>query len=558
MAKTKLFPALFSLLLHGGAATLPPPRVPAVTVHGCTPPAARLSAGGEKTVTMVVDVEGALLRSSSSRSLFPYFMLVAVEAGSFLRGLLLLLLYPVISLLAGAGGGDVAVRAMAAVAFCGLRESRFRAGRTVLPRWLLDDVGKEAVDAIVTLTRRRSSPAATATVVWTSSMPRVMVEPFLREYMAAAEGGGEVVVAAREMKVVWGFYTGVMEDGGEVAAASPEVRRAMEGVDDVVGFSGGSMDLLRSPLVSFCKEVYVVSHEEKSKWRPLPRRREYPRPLVFHDGRLAFLPTPLAAAAMLVWLPFGAALAATRLAVALALPYRHATLLLAATGQSWRLRGSPPPTPTPPPQRATGERRRGQLYVCNHRTLIDPVYVSIALDRPVRAVSYSLSRVSDLLSPIGATVRLARDRAHDGAAMARLLEAGAHVVVCPEGTTCREPYLLRFSPLFAELADGVVPVALAAEAAAFHGTTAGGWKSMDALCYLANPRMCYTVEFLPAVDASPVREGKAASTELANAVQRRVAEALGYESTMLTRKDKYLMLAGNDGVVRRRGDVGAK
>jgi glycerol-3-phosphate acyltransferase len=253
MAKTKLFPALFSLLLHGGAATLPPPRVPAVTVHGCTPPAARLSAGGEKTVTMVVDVEGALLRSSSSRSLFPYFMLVAVEAGSFLRGLLLLLLYPVISLLAGAGGGDVAVRAMAAVAFCGLRESRFRAGRTVLPRWLLDDVGKEAVDAIVTLTRRRSSPAATATVVWTSSMPRVMVEPFLREYMAAAEGGGEVVVAAREMKVVWGFYTGVMEDGGEVAAASPEVRRAMEGVDDVVGFSGGSMDLLRSPLVSFCK-----------------------------------------------------------------------------------------------------------------------------------------------------------------------------------------------------------------------------------------------------------------------------------------------------------------
>lgn len=82
MAKTKLFPALFSLLLHGGAATLPPPRVPAVTVHGCTPPAARLSAGGEKTVTMVVDVEGALLRSSSSRSLFPYFMLVAVEAGA--------------------------------------------------------------------------------------------------------------------------------------------------------------------------------------------------------------------------------------------------------------------------------------------------------------------------------------------------------------------------------------------------------------------------------------------------------------------------------------------
>uniref|UniRef100_J3NE71 Phospholipid/glycerol acyltransferase domain-containing protein n=1 Tax=Oryza brachyantha TaxID=4533 RepID=J3NE71_ORYBR len=136
--------------------------------------------------------------------------------------------------------------------------------------------------------------------------------------------------------------------------------------------------------------------------------------------------------------------------------------------------------------------------------------------------------------------------------MGRLLDEGAHVVVCPEGTTCREPYLLRFSPLFAELSDGVVPVALAAETATFYGTTAGGWKSMDALYYMANPRMCYTVEFLPAVDTTPVREGKVASTELANGVQRRLAEALGYECTMLTRKDKYLMLAGNDGVVRRR------
>ncbi|KAF0887563.1 hypothetical protein E2562_002285 [Oryza meyeriana var. granulata] len=328
---TKLFPAVFSLLLHGGgeppASTLPPPHVPAVTVHRCLPPAVRLSgAGGERTA-LVVDVEGALLRSS--RSLFPYFMLVAVEAGSFLRGLMLLLLYPVISLLAG----DVAVRAMAAVAFCGLRESQFRAGRAVLPRWLLEDVGKEALDAVT----RRSSPATgrrtTTTVVWASSMPRVMVEPFLKEYLTPPDeaAGGGVVVAAREMKVVWGFYTGLLEDGGEVAS-SPEVRRAMAGVDDVVGLSGGSMDLLRSPLVSFCKEVYVVSGEEKSKWRPL-QRREYPRPLVFHDGRLAFLPTPLAAAAMLVWLPFGAALAAARIAVALALPYRYATLLLAATGQ---------------------------------------------------------------------------------------------------------------------------------------------------------------------------------------------------------------------------------
>jgi glycerol-3-phosphate acyltransferase len=308
------------------------------------------------------------------------------------------------------------------------------------------------------------------------------------------------------------------------------------------------MEFLGNTLSSSCKEVYVVSAEEKSKWRPLPRR-EYPRPLVFHDGRLAFLPTPLATVAMLVWLPYGAVLAVARLTVAIVLPYRYATLILAATGQSWRLRGSPPPSSHSP--------SRGQLYVCNHRTLIDPVYVSIGLDRPVRAVSYSLSRLSELLSPIGRTVHLVRNRAHDGAAMARLLDGGAHVVVCPEGTTCREPYLLRFSPLFAELSDDVVPVGVAVETAMFYATTAGGFKCLDALYYMVNPRMCYTVQFLDRVCTTAVMGREVHSRDMANIVQRKIGDALGYGCTMLTRKDKYLMLAGNDGVVKANHNCSA-
>ncbi|KAL6847384.1 hypothetical protein ACP4OV_023237 [Aristida adscensionis] len=552
MARTKMAASAahkhLIALLHGGgggATTAAPPTTPkpphaqaSPTVHRRAPPAARL-AGARAAV--VVDVDGALLLSGS---LFPYFMLVALEAGGLLRGLALLLLSPAIACLAAAGaaGREVAVRAMAAVAFCGLRASRFRAGRAVLPRWLLEDVAAEAFAAAA---GGGGSPAAR--VVWASAMPRVMVEPFLREYLLVPPAAA---VAAREMRTAWGFYTGLMEgyDGGR----GGEAVGGGDGDGDVLGFSGGSMEFLRSPLASLCKEVYVVTAEEKRTWRRLPRR-DYPAPLVFHDGRLAFLPTPLAAVAMFTWLPFGAALAAARLAAALALPYRHATVLLAATGQSWRLRGAPPPPPPPPPSRhgAAGAAGAGELYACNHRTLMDPVYVSIALDRPVRAVSYSLSRVSDRISPIGATVRLARDRARDGAAMARLLAGGASVVVCPEGTTCREPYLLRFSPLFAELggAAGVVPVALAAETAMFYGTTAGGCKAADPFFCLCNPRMCYTVEFLGRVDTAPVAEGTAASTDVANRVQRRLAAALGYECTMLTRKDKYRMLAGNDGAV---------
>lgn len=293
----------------------------------------------------------------------------------------------------------------------------------------------------------------------------------------------------------------------------------------------------------YVQEIFVVSSDDKSRWRPLARDK-YPKPMVFHDGRLAFRPTATGTAAMFAWLPLGVTLGAARLAVALVLPYRYSTPILAATGMSWRLKGSRPALAPP------SSGGRGQLFVCNHRTLIDPVYVSVALDRQVRAVSYSLSRLSELISPIGRTVRLTRDRDSDGAVMARLLDRGNLVVVCPEGTTCREPYLLRFSPLFAELSDDVVPVGIAVETSMFYATTAGGLKCFDPLYYMANPRMCYTVQFLDKVDTSAVRSRAAPSTQMANLVQRKMGDALGYGCTMLTRKDKYLMLAGNDGIVR--------
>ncbi|KAK3140009.1 hypothetical protein QOZ80_5AG0394060 [Eleusine coracana subsp. coracana] len=564
-AAHELLAALLSSGVNKALRRPPPPPARSPAVHRCLPPASRLAGTGTTTATtttLVVDVDGALLRRGSASSLFPYFMLVALEAGGFLRGLALLLLYPLILLLAllllGTSGNnrDLAVRAMACVAFCGLRARSFRAGRAVMPRWLLEDAAAEAMD----VARRAGGgadgePARKKKVVWASAMPRVMVEPLLREYLMVPAGE---VVAAREMRTVCGFYTGLMDDdGGFGETIVSELMRKKKKKnkadgsdnddDDVVGFSGGgSMDFLRTPIASICKDVYVVSAEEQRKWRGLARSAYPRRPLVFHDGRLAFLPTPSATLAMYTWLPLGAVLSILRLAASIALPYRVATLLHAATGQSWRLRS------TLPPCHVTSTGGGGQLYACNHRTLIDPVYVSIALDRPVRAVSYSLSRVSDFLSPIGPTVRLARDRAQDGAAMARLLASGARVVVCPEGTTCREPYLLRFSPLFAELAggengNGVVPVALAVETGMFYGTTAGGWKGVDPFYYLANPRMCYTVEFLERVDTAEVREGKVPSTDVANRVQRDIAQALGYQCTMLTRRDKYRVLAGNDG-----------
>ena len=136
------------------------------------------------------------------------------------------------------------------------------------------------------------------------------------------------------------------------------------------------------------------------------------------------------------------------------------------------------------------------------------------------------------------------------------LLARGDLVVCPEGTTCREPYLLRFSPLFAELAGEVAPVALDTRVDMFYGTsTKPGAKWLDPLYFMVNSRPEYRVEFLERVAIAPAAEGDEAagghghSIRAANRVQRVLGEALGFELTGLTRKDKYMMLAGNEGVV---------
>lgn len=293
------------------------------------------------------------------------------------------------------------------------------------------------------------------------------------------------------------------------------------------------------------QEVYLVRSTDKRSWQHLSRDK-YPKPLIFHDGRLAFRPALSDCLAMFMWFPFGLVVAIIRAFVALTLPFEISTPTLIFSGLRFTVITKPKTSRSFQNSKDCQKTER-TLYVCNHRTLLDPLYLSFALKKNVTAVTYSLSRMSEILAPIK-TVPMTRNRDQDAKLVKSLLNQG-DLVICPEGTTCREPYLLRFSPLFAEMSDNIIPVASNSHVTMFYGTTAGGRKCLDPLFFLMNPSPGYTIQLLEGVSGlSTCQDGDKSRFDVANYVQSELGKALGFECTKLTRRDKYQILAGNDGI----------
>ncbi|XP_071905078.1 glycerol-3-phosphate acyltransferase 1-like [Coffea arabica] len=476
--------------------------------------------------TLVCDIHGCLLRS---KSFFPFFMLVAFEGGSIFRAFFLLLSCPFLWVL----DFELKLRVMIFITFCGLKlKDMDNVTRAVLPKFYLEDLNLHVYEVLASAGNR---------LIFTS-LPRVMVEGFLKDYLSVQ------TVKGTELHTRGQYYTGLISSSGLFVKHKALKEFCGEKMPDV---GIGTRTLHDQLFISQCKEAYVVIKEDpKSRTNSVMPREKYPKPLVFHDGRLAFLPTPLATLAMFMWLPLGILLAIFRLFVGIFLPYKLAILLGTLSGVRIRVKGHNPSE--------NSQNAKGVLYVCTHRTLLDPVFLSTSLGKPLTAVTYSLSKMSEFLSPIR-TVRLTRNREQDGEAMQKLLSEG-NLVVCPEGTTCREPYLLRFSSLFAELADEIVPVAMNTNVTMFYGTTASGLKCLDPIFFLMNPMPRYSIHVLPKVPKELTVAGGKSSHEVANHIQRQLADALGFECTTLTRRDKYLMLAGNEGVVqdRRKKSCGTK
>ncbi|GMG98858.1 hypothetical protein Nepgr_000698 [Nepenthes gracilis] len=475
--------------------------------------------------TVVCDMNGGILLTMGEYhpSFFPYFMLVAFEGGSIVRAFLLLLSCPLLRVLNS--NHELKLRAMIFITFCGLKVKDLKnVEKAVLPKFYLENLNLEVYELLEKAKKK----------VVITTVPRVMVEGFAKEYLKVAD------VIGTELQTFGPYFTGLLATSSGLIAKHRAAEEYFGEETPDVGIGTSAPHDHR--LLSLCKEVYVVP--KTGGCSKVPRDR-YPKPLVFHDGRLAFLPTPMATLAMFVWLPIGLLLAMFRLAAGILLPYRLAVFVGSLSGVRITFKQKPVPR-TPTHHQRRSKSLKGVLYVCSHRTLLDPVMLSLSLAKPLTAVTYSLSKMSEMIAPLR-TVRLTRDRKQDGETMQSLLSEG-DLVVCPEGTTCREPYLLRFSSLFAELADKIVPVAMNTHVSMFYGTTARGHKCLDPIFFLMNPRPCYYVHVLEELPRDQTCAGGKSCFEVANQIQRQLAAVLGFECTGFTRKDKYMMLAGNEGL----------
>ncbi|KAG6394897.1 hypothetical protein SASPL_145488 [Salvia splendens] len=441
---------------------------------GKIPTVYQCDSNNRQSQTVVSEMDGTLLVGRSS---FAYFALIAFNVGGILRLMLLLLAAPFSGLLYHLVSESAGIKVLIFATFAGVKVSSIEsAANAVLPKHYSEDLHPETWRVFASCGRK---------CVLTAN-PRIMVEPFLQNYL------GVDVILGTEISSFKGVATGLVAGNGVLVGESKAVALKKAFRDQEmphVGLGDRDTDI---PFLELCKEKYMVPPRPGTQ--PM-RPEKLPKPVIFHDGRLVQKPTP----------------------------------------------GAPTHFPG----------GKGVVFVCNHRTVCDAVVVSSCLHRMTTTISYSVASFTEFISPIK-TSKLTRNRAKDARLIEQILNQGKFLVMCPEGTTCREPYLLRFSALFAELTDRIVPVAISIKTGMFHGSTARGHKWLDPFFFYMNPFPVYDVTFLEMLPPHETCKTGKSSFDVANNVQKMIAETLGYKCTTLTRKDKYGMLARTDGLVNSK------
>lgn len=190
-----------------------------------------------KDATVVVaDMVGCLLRDGSS---FPYFALVAFDVGGILRLILLLLVWPLSVLLYYFVSESAATRVLIFATCAGVKVSKIQSAATaVLPKFYSSDLHSETWRVVSACEKK---------CIITASIPRVMAEPFLKDFL------GFDMVLGTEIETYKGKATGFVCPPGVLLGKhkAEAVRNALgEKVQPDIGIGRKHSDF---PFMAMCK-----------------------------------------------------------------------------------------------------------------------------------------------------------------------------------------------------------------------------------------------------------------------------------------------------------------
>ncbi|XP_071705663.1 probable glycerol-3-phosphate acyltransferase 8 [Rutidosis leptorrhynchoides] len=231
--------------------------------------------------SIAADLDGTLLRGSFS---FPYYVLMAIEAGSLLRGLILSLSIPIITIIFIFISEDLAGKLIIFITFTGIRINDIEfVSRAILPRFYAANVRQDSFEVFDSCERK----------VIVTANPVVMVDVFVKECL----GGVKVIGTEIDVDPVTKRATGFVKEPGFLIGEWKKIAVEKEFGDDLpdIGIGDRESDY---DFMSICKESYLVPRDHSASVLSPDRLKKQP---IFYDDYLDQPPHPMLT---YLWLPF--------------------------------------------------------------------------------------------------------------------------------------------------------------------------------------------------------------------------------------------------------------